>query len=108
MDIVSKLDKAYKSDQELHRNLLLIQLSSLKYLTRQGLTIRGDTELESNLIQLLKTRSEDVPKLKNWIENGHYLSADIVNEFIGNMGNNILRSLLKDICNNSGTWIDRG
>ena len=37
-----------------------MQLTSLKYLTRQGLAIRGH-EIEGNLPQLLQCRAENVP-----------------------------------------------
>lgn len=46
----------------------IILLSSMKYLTRQGLPIQGGDEAESNLIQLLCLRAEDNPELaKGWI-----------------------------------------
>eukprot|EP00794_Sanderia_malayensis_P011513 gene11513-12705_t len=77
---------------------------SLQYLTRQGLAIRWDHEGESNLYQLLKTRSEDVPNLNRWIDKSHYTSPDIVNELIEMMGNDVLRSILEDIRSNFGLF----
>jgi hypothetical protein len=82
----------------------LKQLSSLKYLVRQGLAIRGHESMESNLIQMLKTRAEDVPELNQWIEDRRYISPDIVNELIEMMGNAILRSILQDIKGNLGLF----
>ena len=92
----------YKDDQELHRYLFLKQLSSLKYLARQGLALRGHERVHSNLIQLLKT--EDIPELNKWIENRQYLSPVVINELLEMMGNSILRSILKDIQSNSGLF----
>ena len=46
------------SDQKLHRDMLLKQLSTLRYLLRQGMAIRGHDELEGNLTQLLLLRSQ--------------------------------------------------
>ena len=60
--------------------------------------------MNSNLIQLLKTRSEDVPELNEWVRNGQYLSPPIINELIEMMGNTLLRGILKDIKDNSGLF----
>ncbi|CAB4016965.1 zinc finger MYM-type 1-like isoform X1 [Paramuricea clavata] len=102
MNVGAQLNDKYKGNQELHRYLFLKQLSSLKYLVRQGLALRGHERIDSNLIQLLKTRAEDVPELNNWIENRQYLSPIIINELLEMMGNTALRSILEDIRNNSG------
>nr|XP_005997168.1 PREDICTED: protein FAM221A isoform X2 [Latimeria chalumnae] len=87
LNIGAKLDRQYQMSQELHRQMFLKQLSSLKYLVCQGLSIGGNTDMESDLLQLLKTRAEDVPELMQWIEQGQYLSADVINELIEMMGN---------------------
>ena len=103
-NVAAQLDKQHKDQQSTRRFLFLKQLSSLKYLLRQGLAIRGRETLESNLIQQLKTRSEDVPELSQWIENGQYLSSDIINELIEMMGNAVVRSILEDVKANSGLF----
>ena len=100
MNVGAQLDNKYKDDQKLHQHLLLKQLSSLKFLARQGVALRGHAGMDSNLIRLLKTRSEDVPELVNWIENGHYLSPIIINELLEMMGNTVLQSILEDIQDN--------
>ena len=102
MNVGAQLDSKYKDDQKLHRYLLLKQLSSLKCLARQGVALRGHDQMDSNLIQLLKTRAEDVPELTNWIENKQYLSPVINNELLEMMGKAVLRSILEDIRDNSG------
>lgn len=48
--------------------MLLKQLSSLRYLLRQGLALRGHDENEGNLVQLLLLRTEDCAGLKGWLE----------------------------------------
>jgi len=40
--------------QRNHRQMLIKQLSSVKFLIRQGLTIRGHDDAESNFVQLLQ------------------------------------------------------
>ena len=54
---------AQKQEQE----PLLKQLTSLKFLLRQGLAIRSHEDTESNLIQLLELRSDDCFSLKAWL-----------------------------------------
>jgi len=66
-------------------------------LLSQGLAIRGHTEVEGNLLQLMTLQSEDCPGLKRWLDKHQYLSHDIVNEMIMLMGNTLLRTLLVDI-----------
>ncbi len=74
--------------------MLHVQLSSLRFLLRQGLAIRGHEEIEGNLMQLLLVRCEDCSDLKQWINDKKYLSSDIINEIIKNMSNSVLRRVL--------------
>jgi len=90
------------ADQKLHREMLLKQLSSLKYLLRQGLAIRGHEAMEGNLLQLLQLRGDDCPEMKTWINERKYFSPDILNEQIALMGLHILREILQDI--RSAEW----
>ena len=69
-------------------------LSSLQYLLRQGLAIRGHKDEESNLYRLLKLRCEDCQELSGWIARHQYMSHDIINELITLMGKSLLRDLL--------------
>ena len=74
-------------------------------MARQGLALRGHERIDSNLIQLLKTRAEDFPELNKWIENRQYLSPVVINELLEMMGHSILRSILEDIRSNSAWFI---
>ena len=51
--------EAHKKEQDMRVQMLLKQLSSLKYLLRQGLAIRGHDDREGNMLQLLKLCEED-------------------------------------------------
>ena len=95
--VITQLDSATKRIQATRRSMLLKQLSSLQFLLRQGQSIRGHTEVEGNLIQLLKLQSDDCPKLRKWLHSNNYLSHQIVNELIKLMGNTLLRQLLTNI-----------
>ena len=54
------------------------QLSSLRYLMRQGLPIRGYDTFEGNLSQLLQLRSEDDNHLSSWLCEKKYFSPEII------------------------------
>ena len=84
------------ADRNVRRQMLLMQLSSLKYLL-QGLAIRGHEDIEGNLLQLLSFRSSDCSQLNAWIKERKYLSPQIVNEQISLIGLTVLRRVLSDI-----------
>ena len=96
-NIAAVLDAALKNQQVIRQRMLLKQLSSLKYLVRQGLAIRGHNDSEGNLIQLLKVLNEDDPDLKVWLSEAKYLSPLIINEQIKLFGDHLLRHLLTEI-----------
>ena len=92
--IDAQLSTQMKQSQQLHFSMLMIQLSSLRFLLR---AIRGRDEIEGNLFQLLLLRKEECPDLIQWIESKRYLSSDIINEIIGIMGHHVLREILREI-----------
>ena len=96
-DVGSLLDSACKKKQQARRDALLKQLSSLRYLLRQGLAVRGHVPSEGNLFQLLKLHSEDDPQLQKWLNDHKYCSPDILNEQIELMSNSVLRAILAEI-----------
>ena len=95
--IGTQLDQQMKKNQQLHRSMLLKQLSSLRYLARQGLAVRGHEQIEGNLIQLLLLRREDYPELKQWVKEKHYLSSEILNEMLSLMARAVTIKLLENI-----------
>jgi hypothetical protein len=80
------------------RTALLTILSSVKFLCTQGLAVRGHTDEESNLMQLLQLRSADVPELNAWLVRTAYkwLSHDIVNEMIEIEAQTVLRRVVHE------------
>ena len=91
--------------QNTRRKALLHQLSSLRFLLRQGLAIRGHTELEGNLRQLLMMwAGASNSDLKTWLRENKYMSHDIINEQITIMGHSLLRTLLANIKKNVPVW----
>ena len=82
--------------------MLLKQLSSLKYMLKQGLAIRGHDDIEGNLLQLLTLKSEDCPELNSWFRDSKYFSPDISNEQIALMGRRVLKDIVSE--GRSATW----
>jgi len=81
------------------RIALLGILSSIQYLSCQGLAIRGKTDEESNLIQLQNLRAQDIPELQSWLarKESKWLSHDILNEMTEIMAHDVLRTLIEEI-----------
>ena len=84
-------------EQDIRRQMLLKQLSSLRFLARQGLPFHGHTETEGNFYQLMSLRANDDNHLQHWLCSQKYMSPEILNELIELMAQTILRSLLEDI-----------
>ena len=90
----AQLNAQHSLDQQHHQHMLTKLLSSIRFLARQGLPLRGHHEdlnsLDGNLYKLLLLRSEDCPELKSWVHRKEYTSPDIVNKIITIMGNTVL------------------
>ena len=95
--VVSQLQSQHKKDQEVRRNMFTVVLTSLKHLLRQGAALRGHIEEEGNLMQLLLLRCNDLEHLKKYIDDGRYLSHDIINELVSLMGRQVLSKILSEI-----------
>ena len=92
--IVDQLNEGASKAKCRNRRMFIKVLSSLQYLLRQGLAIRGHKDEESNLYYLLKLRCEDYQELSGWLAGHQYMSHDIINELIMLMGKSLLRDLL--------------
>jgi hypothetical protein len=86
---------------------LLKQLSAVRFLLRQGLSLRGHTEMEGNQWQLLMMWADNEGShtdLKDWLKENRYLSHDSINEQITVMGQSVLRTLLGTIRESTPAW----
>ncbi len=61
--ISTRLNEQHASAQSLHREMLMKVITSIKFLARQGLPLRGHND-DGNLYQL---RADDDPRLKDWL-----------------------------------------
>ena len=97
--VVTLVNTAVMEEQRRKRSMLLKYISSLRYLKRQGLAIRGHSDQDGNLHQLVKSRTEDDNdlELQEWIKLGKYQSPLVQNELIQLMYRQVLRTILADI-----------
>ena len=113
-DVGEMLSAGLASQKAESRKVLLTILSSIRYLGRQGLAMRGryktadssdkkGGEIDSNFIQLLRTWAEDNPGILKWMDKAQnkFTSPDIQNEMLGIMALHILRDVSSEI---SGKW----
>ena len=98
-DVGELLNQTHKSEKENARRMLDISLTSVRYLARQDLALRGDTSEESNLVQLLCLQAKDNPPLLNWLQKlaNKYTSPENQNEMMMIMANQVLRKILVSI-----------
>ncbi|CAL8339550.1 unnamed protein product [Boreogadus saida] len=63
--VAAQLDTQLQSNQKLKIEMLLKQLSSLRFLAGQGIPIDGNEPENSNLYKLMQLRSEDCPSISS-------------------------------------------
>ena len=88
-DIGEQLSHQHAAQKVNNRQALLQIVSSIRFLSRQGLAMRGDgDESDGNLNQLLRMKAEGDPNLAEWLKSKEnvYTSPDIQNEILIVMG----------------------
>ena len=98
---VGEMMSSQLAKQRLERRKCLLKLlSNVRFLSRQGLPLRGDgKEMDSNFMQLLTLRSEDVPDLAEWVmhRTDKYTSPEMQNEMIAVMAKMVLRKISQNL-----------
>ena len=93
-DIGEMLSKKHSDQKAANREVFLRILQNLRFLTRQGLALRGThgEEVNSNFMQLFYLRGEDCPLIESWLskKTNKYLSHQIQNECLQIMALQIL------------------
>lgn len=95
-DVGMQLSQQFAKQKENNRQALYQIMTSIKFLSRQGLALRGDKdESDGNLHQLLRMKAEADPNLAEWLirKENVYTSPDIQNEILKLMGLQILREI---------------
>lgn len=80
--------------------MLTCIFTSLKYLCRQGLAIRGKTDECSNFHQLMLTRAPDIEGMKQWLtKKTNWTSHGIQDEIVEVMAMSVMREIASSISN---------
>ena len=102
--ILTVANTQLRKQQEVRRAGLLRQITAMKFLLRQGLALRGHSDTEGNLYQLMRTWSADSEVVASWLKAGRFMSADHVNELITLMGHHVLRAVLRRVQSGEPAW----
>ena len=100
------LSTSLAKEKASNRAALLVILSTIRFLARQGLPLRGNYigggEVNSNFMQLLCFLSNYIPNLSNWLNRAQdkFTSPPIQNEILQIMALTILRNVADDIRKN--------
>ena len=97
---MQQLSSAHKAEKNEARDMLRMILSSVRFLARQGLALRGDgSDVSSNLTQLLNVRAEDNPQILQWISKKacKHIHPENQNEILELMAHQVLRRILDDV-----------
>jgi len=65
--VATLLSQQLSSEQNDAQKCLRVLFTTAGYLARQGLAYRGHDEQEGNFLQMLRTRSLDVPEMESWL-----------------------------------------
>lgn len=96
--ILNLLITTKEAQQKKSKSILFKIITSLRYLARQGLAIRGHDSSDGNFMQLLKLRQGDCEELKNWMQRAKsYTGSTIQNEILEILAHTVLRTILNDI-----------
>lgn len=97
--ISAQLSQQISDDQAIAQKALRVIITSVLYLARQGLPLRGHDNSEGNFSQLLLLRCSDDPALKRWFEGRYkqFTSWAVQNELLELSAHRILRELCATI-----------
>ena len=96
-NIREQLSQQHAAQKLKNQQALYQILSSIRFLSRQGLAIRGDgNELDGNFQQM---KAQEDPNLAEWLRRKEnvYTSPGIQNEIIKVMGLQVLRDVSADL-----------
>jgi len=89
-----QLSSQRMASQQQRRHCLSVLFTSLQYLARQGLAIRGHSDKDGNFIQLLKLRATDIAHLQEWLERKvDMTSHHVQNEILEMFGHCVVRNI---------------
>ncbi len=99
-DVGEQLDRAHRVQKEQARDILRLILSSVRFLARQGLALRGDaSDASANLSQLIRLSAEDNTDVLQWLDRSarKHTAPENQNEMLELMAHHVLRRILVNI-----------
>ena len=97
-NVSTMLSQQLSEEQNTAQKCLKVIFSTVRYLARQGLALRGHDDSEGNFMQLLKCRSSDIPELVSWItQRNSYTHHSIQDEILQLFGSATLRLILRQV-----------
>jgi hypothetical protein len=99
-DVGDMLSREHAREKSENRQCFLRILSNIRFLSRQGLALRGDgDESDSNFVQLLKLRGLDDPRIEAWLSKrtNKYTSNNAQNEILKVMALSTLRKIAAEL-----------
>lgn len=96
----SMLSEQCARNQQKARTALLAVITSIQYLARQGLALRGHDNADGNFMQLLQVRRKDIEVLNSWLSDSHcnkFTSWEIQNEILRLLAHGVLRNICEEI-----------
>jgi len=99
-DVSEHLSAQHGAVKVENRNLLLHIISSVRFLCRQGLALRGGgDDVDSNFRQLVRMQASENPQFADWLKRKKdvYTSPEIQNEIIRIMAQKVLREIISDV-----------
>ena len=100
-DIGEQLSAYHSEEKSKNRQIFLTILQNIRFLSRQGLALRGSIDEESNFIQLLKLEGEVNSQIEKGMKkkSGKYTHPEVQNECLQLMSLTILGEISKNIQN---------
>jgi Domain of unknown function (DUF4371) len=81
--IDAQISKQKESEQASARLCILKVIETVRFLARQGLALRGHNAENSNMMQLLQLRSQDLPCISAWVKKTtNFTSPESQNEIL--------------------------
>lgn len=98
-NVLSELSTAHTRDRIAARTALHKVVSSIQFLAKQGLAMRGHTDDSANFNNLLELRATDCEPLRSWLNRSGYkwTSHDIQNEVLQELAHSVLRTFSKEL-----------
>ena len=94
--IGEQLSQQHVKEKELNRSMLIKIMSSIRFLARQGMALRGDSsEEDGNFFQMLRLKAEEDPRMHEWLrkKTNKYTSHEIQNGILKVMAMQVIRKV---------------